>query len=84
VRAQGIGAEILFYREAVKKIGAESPVFGAPAPKMRTYFFNLLTFSVYDLMIEKILENPYSIFRGVCVDWLCFYRGPVARERGLR
>jgi hypothetical protein len=34
--AQGIAAEILFYREAVKKIGAESPVFGAGAPKMRT------------------------------------------------
>jgi hypothetical protein len=27
VRARGIEAEILFYREAVKKIGAESPVF---------------------------------------------------------
>jgi hypothetical protein len=25
--AQGIAAEILFYRVAVKKIGAESPVF---------------------------------------------------------
>jgi hypothetical protein len=25
--APGIGAEILFYREAVKKIGADSPVF---------------------------------------------------------
>jgi hypothetical protein len=25
--ARGIAAEILFYREAVKKIGAESPVF---------------------------------------------------------
>jgi hypothetical protein len=25
--AQGIGAEILFYRGAVKKIAAESPVF---------------------------------------------------------
>jgi hypothetical protein len=25
--AQGIVAEILFYREAVKKIGADSPVF---------------------------------------------------------
>jgi hypothetical protein len=27
LRAQGIVAEILFYREAVKKIEAESPVF---------------------------------------------------------
>jgi hypothetical protein len=28
-RAQGIVAEILFYRKAVKKSEAESPVFGA-------------------------------------------------------
>jgi hypothetical protein len=33
VRAQGIAAEILFYREAVKKIGAESPVSGAKRRK---------------------------------------------------
>jgi hypothetical protein len=34
-RAPGIVAEILFYREAVKKIGAESPVFcvAKKAPK---------------------------------------------------
>jgi hypothetical protein len=31
--AQGIAAEILFYREAVKKIGAESPVFAAQPQK---------------------------------------------------
>jgi hypothetical protein len=33
--AQGIAAEILFCRRAAKKIGAESPFFGAEAPKMR-------------------------------------------------
>jgi hypothetical protein len=32
--AQGIGAEILFYRFAVKKIEAESPVF-LPAPRAK-------------------------------------------------
>jgi hypothetical protein len=32
-RAQGIVAEILFYRAAVKKIGAESPVFCGTAAK---------------------------------------------------
>jgi hypothetical protein len=32
-RAPGIVAEILFYREAVKKIGAESPVSGASRRK---------------------------------------------------
>jgi hypothetical protein len=32
-RAPGIAAEILFYREAVKKIGAESPVFAAQPQK---------------------------------------------------
>jgi hypothetical protein len=31
--AQGIAAEILFYRAAVKKIGAESPVFAAQPQK---------------------------------------------------
>jgi hypothetical protein len=33
VRAPGIVAEILFYREAVKKIGADSPIFGATRQK---------------------------------------------------
>jgi hypothetical protein len=33
VRAQGIEVEILFYREAVKKIGTESPFSGAKRRK---------------------------------------------------
>jgi hypothetical protein len=41
--ARGIEAEILFCREAAKKIRAESPVLGAGAPKTRTDFLALLT-----------------------------------------
>jgi hypothetical protein len=37
--APGIAAEILFYRNAVKKIGAESPVSGAEAPERRPNSF---------------------------------------------
>jgi hypothetical protein len=42
LRARGIAAEILFYREAVKKIGAESPVFlggRSAAKKTRPSFY---------------------------------------------
>jgi hypothetical protein len=35
-----------------KKIEAESLVFGAPAPKMRTYFLNLLTLGIQEV------QNP--------------------------
>jgi hypothetical protein len=41
--ARGIAAEILFCREAAKKIGAESPVFGVRRQKRAHLFLNLLT-----------------------------------------
>jgi hypothetical protein len=41
--ARGIVAKILFCGAAAKKIGAESPVFGAARQKRARLFLNLLT-----------------------------------------
>jgi hypothetical protein len=40
-----------------KKIEAESRVFGAGAPKMRTYFLNLLTLLFYGILKESSLKK---------------------------
>jgi hypothetical protein len=41
-----------------KKIEAESLVFGAPAPKMRAYFLNLLTVDRHRQKPEISIKKP--------------------------